>query len=203
MKRIIYLCILLLGACTAGKNGAVSKDYNKEITKHRAEYKKKFLETGNSPLKTKEAVNKLAFFDADESYKIKTTFTSATGQKPFDMATSSGKNKKYITYGTCTFSLNGTEQTLAVYRSLDLMKMPQYRDYLFIPFKDKTNNIESYGGGRYLDIRLHQIKGDELTLDFNKAYNPYCAFSDGYACPIPPKENHLAVEIKAGEKKYK
>ena len=61
---------------------------------------------------------------------------------------------------------------------------------------------ESYGGGRYLDLRMKEIEGDKIYLDFNKAYNPFCAFSAGYSCPIPPKENHLKVAIEAGEKNF-
>ena len=77
--------------------------------------------------------------------------------------------------------------------------MPQYRDYLFVPFKDLTNAHETYGGGRYLDFRMKDIEGASCVLDFNKAYNPYCAYSEGYNCPIPPRENHLEVRVEAGE----
>ena len=77
-----------------------------------------------------------------------------------------------------------------------------YRDYLFIPFKDLSNGEATYGGGRYMDIRMDDIKNGELMLDFNKAYNPYCAYSDGYNCPVPPVENHLETEVNAGEKSF-
>jgi uncharacterized protein (DUF1684 family) len=80
--------------------------------------------------------------------------------------------------------------------------MPKYKNYLFVPFKDMTNGKETYGGGRYLDLETTDIQNDSVILDFNKAYNPYCAYSNGYSCPIPPKENHLAVSIEAGEKTF-
>ena len=104
-------------------------------------------------------------------------------------------------YGELSFVLDGESQTLAIYQSLKLLTMPQYKDYLFIPFKDETNGRETYGGGRYLDIRMGAIKSGKVSLDFNKAYNPYCAFASagGYSCPVPPRENHLKVAVKAGE----
>jgi len=78
-----------------------------------------------------------------------------------------------------------------------------YRDYLFLPFKDATNGDSTYGGGRYIDIRMSEINNNTLTIDFNKAYNPYCAYSDGFNCPVPPLENHLEVALEAGERKFK
>ena len=75
-----------------------------------------------------------------------------------------------------------------------------YKDYLFLPFTDPTNGVTTYGGGRYLDLMIPATK--VVQLDFNKAYNPYCAYSGNYSCPIPPEENHLEIEIKAGVKKY-
>ena len=80
--------------------------------------------------------------------------------------------------------------------------MPQYRDYLFLPFKDPTNGKASYGGGRYLDLKTGDLKSGTAIIDFNKAYNPWCAYADGFSCPIPPAANHLAVEIHAGEKNF-
>ena len=80
--------------------------------------------------------------------------------------------------------------------------VPQFRNELFLPFKDKTNANGSYGGGRYIDIKISDIENGKVILDFNKAYNPWCAYSDGYSCPIPPKENHLKIAVTAGEKEY-
>ena len=79
-----------------------------------------------------------------------------------------------------------------------LMKTQEYKDYLFFPFTDLTNGEESYSGGRYID--LHIPEGEEIVIDFNKAYNPYCAYASGFSCPIVPKENHLSLRITAGIK---
>jgi uncharacterized protein (DUF1684 family) len=91
---------------------------------------------------------------------------------------------------------------LSVYRNTRLAKIPAYADYLFLPFTDETNGRETYGGGRYIDLREADFKNGSITIDFNKAYNPYCAFAGGYSCPKPPDENQLAIAIPAGEKKF-
>jgi uncharacterized protein (DUF1684 family) len=74
---------------------------------------------------------------------------------------------------------------------------------LFLPFQDETNGDDTYGGGRYMDLKITDIRDNRITLDFNKCYNPWCAYSDGYNCPVPPKSNHLPIEVKAGEKMFK
>ena len=82
--------------------------------------------------------------------------------------------------------MRDTAVTLTIYQSEALMKKPDYEDYLFLPFKDMSNYTYSYGGGRYMDLRFDDIKDSTIVLDFNKCYNPYCAYTDGYNCPIPP-----------------
>jgi uncharacterized protein (DUF1684 family) len=119
------------------------------------------------------------------------------------MAASGPTKKLYRIYGKAHFSLHDTVVTLNIYQSQELMQMAQYKDDLFIPFTDATSGVETYEGGRYFDFTIHDIKDNSLVIDFNKAYNPYCAYvSRVYSCPIPPKENHLAIAIKAGERKY-
>ena len=91
-----------------------------------------------------------------------------------------------------------------MYQNIRLLTSQKYYDYLFLPFKDNTNDETTYGGGRYLDLRQGDIGGDNImTVDFNKAYNPWCAYSDGYNCPIPPATNHLDLAVNAGEKNFR
>ncbi len=118
------------------------------------------------------------------------------------MPTYSGKTKEHVAYAVVSFVLGGKPQQLTLYRSLNLMKLPNYRDYLFLPFKDATSGKETYGGGRYIDLRTGDIKDGKVPLDFNRAYNPYCAYEEGYSCPIPPATNRLSMAIEAGEKTY-
>jgi uncharacterized protein len=144
------------------------------------------------------------FYPAAEKFKIQCRFERSTDTSVVVMKTS-GKaipEKDFVRYGKIYFSIHDTSLSLTVYRSKALEKNPQYGRYLFIPFTDVTTGDETYGSGRYIDIMTTDIKNDMVEIDFNKAYNPYCAYSNGYNCPIPPKENILAVAVKAGEKNY-
>ena len=118
------------------------------------------------------------------------------------MNTASGKRQHYFKYGVLTFSVNQAVAHLYVYQSESLLRQPDLKDYLFVPFGDATSGFSTYGGGRYLDFRLGDIRHGELLIDFNKAYNPYCAYTTGYDCPLPPKENLLTISIAAGEQNY-
>ena len=142
------------------------------------------------------------FFPINESYRVHASFEKINDSVGFDMPTSSGIKKKHYKYGHLTFRLHGAVVKLWVYQSDALMKQPALKDYLFVPFRDATSGFTSYGGGRYLEFYIYDIKDNQLTFDFNKAYNPYCAYTTGYNCPLPPIENTLAVAIEAGEKNY-
>jgi uncharacterized protein (DUF1684 family) len=108
--------------------------------------------------------------------------------------TNKGTNKRYIRYGKLQFKLNGKDHTIEVYKSI-------LSDMLFIPFKDMTNGKETYEGGRYIDAEI--LPGYRMVLDFNMAYHPSCAYNEKFICALPPKENMLEIEIKAGEKTIK
>ena len=116
--------------------------------------------------------------------------------KPFKMATSTDRKPIYEKYGEAHFELDGEKIVLPIYQSHSLRVKEEYKDHLFLPFQDLTNGTESYGGGRYLDLRIPT--GDTIVIDFNKAYNPYCAYSSRYSCPVPPKENRMKVAVRAG-----
>lgn len=197
---------LTITACTPTKVSQTNVDYGESLEKHRASYKADFLNTEHSPL-TEEGVKHLRFYPADEDFKVTATFTKTENAKPFETPTSSGKKKAYVEYGKATFTIRDTTCTISLYISLQLQKMPQYRDYLFVPFKDFTSGETTYGGGRYIDLKTSDIKGkgkkQTVVIDFNKCYNPYCAYqAEGWNCPIPPEENHLPMYIEAGEKDY-
>lgn len=95
----------------------------------------------------------------------------------------------YVKYGDLYFSINGKDFKLNVFQNQELISDPEYYNYLFLPFTDLTNGETTYSGGRYLDLRIPE--GDSILLDFNKAYNPFCAYSCDYSCPIVPAENDL------------
>jgi uncharacterized protein (DUF1684 family) len=108
--------------------------------------------------------------------------------------TNKGINKRYIRYGKFHFMMNGEKYTVEVYKSI-------LSDTLFIPFRDKTNGRETYGGGRYVDAEI--LPGYQMVLDFNMAYNPACVYNEKLVCVLPPKENALNLVIRAGEKNFK
>ena len=172
-----------------------------QLASHREGYKKDLLTTSGGPLSADE-LKDVQFYAPDSTYRVMATVELTPKAQPFEMPTYSGKTKTHVAYAVLSFMLHGKPQQLTLYRNLNLMRLPEYRDYLFAPFKDATSGGETYGGGRYLDVRTGDIHDGHLSLDFNKSYNPYCAYREGFACPIPPQNNVLPVPVEAGEKAF-
>lgn len=177
-----------------------SPEYLQEIQHYQEELNAEYQDPEKSPLEPQDlqAFKGLPFFPINEKYRIVARFVRTPGSKPFKMATSTDRLPVYEKYGEAHFELEGKNFVLPIYQSHALRAKEEYKDHLFAPFKDKTNGTESYGGGRYLDLRIPE--GETIVIDFNKAYNPYCAYSSRYSCPVPPKENKLAIAIPAGVK---
>ncbi|MEP6583669.1 MAG: DUF1684 domain-containing protein [Ginsengibacter sp.] len=170
-------------------------------------YRDSILAYQQNYINTHEVVDKadrkfIHFYDIDESYRVIASFAKIKDTKGFDMSTSSGMKKHYFVYGLLSFKLHDSLVQLYVYQSDALMRQEKYKDYLFVPFGDATSGFESYGGGRYLEFDISDIKDKSVAIDFNKAYNPYCAYTTGYNCPIPPRENLLTLPVNSGEKSY-
>jgi uncharacterized protein len=145
----------------------------------------------------------LQFYPVNKSYRVQASFQKVENSQWLPMKTSGLITKLHRVYGTLTFSIHDTLLHLNVYQSLSLLSTEDYKNYLFLPFTDLTTGIETYNSGRYIDLTIGDVKDGQLLLDFNKAYNPYCAYVSGkYNCPIPPKENNLPVAIRAGEQQY-
>src|SRR5690606_12798950 len=160
-----------------------------------------FARDPSTPL-TAEDIRHVHHYDPDSTYVVPARVELLHGEQPFRMPTSDGTSKSYIRYAKVSFHLEGHEGALTLYRSLDLFPDPRYLNHLFLPFTDETNGGETYGGGRYIDLSVNDIHNGNITIDFNTAYNPYCAYSSGYRCPVPPAENFLPVATKAGDKTY-
>ena len=155
-----------------------------------------FFELDNqSPLTPDQRRNfdGLKYFPENPALRIVTTIQEYTPKPVVTMITSTGSAREYLKYGQFTFDVNGETATLQVYQDPD-------DEYFFLPFVDATAPAETYGAGRYLD--LEPAAGGKFLIDFNHAYNPYCAYNPNWTCPIPPKENRLKVRIEAGEKNY-
>jgi hypothetical protein len=141
----------------------------------------------------------LNYFFIDTNYVVQAQFRKSVGKK-FEMPTSTERKPIYRKYGCLSFNINGKPFQLTVYQNMELKGNKGYKNYFFVPFRDLTCGDMSYGGGRYLDLILEKTQ-TEITLDFNLAYNPYCAYSHRYSCPIPPEENTLNIFLYSGEKK--
>lgn len=171
-------------------------------TEFQRELNAEFKDASKSPLKKKDRNNfkGLDFFKFDSSYVVQAAIKRTPDEQPFKMKTTTDRLPEYVKYGELTFNLENETFQLNVFRNLDLAKEEGYEDYLFLPFLDDTNGDETYGGGRYIDLRIPE--GDVLAIDFNTAYNPYCAYNEKYSCPIVPRDNYVGVEIKAGVKAF-
>lgn len=192
MKKIFLSFIVLLVAVKI----PAQVSYKKYIT----DYQEKYVL--NHEVVKKEDRKYFRFFPPVADYKIEAQFKKITDTVGFMMPTSGTGPKKFFRYGTLHFTLNGSSFQLTLFQNEQLMSDSVYKDYLFLPFTDLTSGEESYGGGRYIDLEIKDIKNNKIVIDFNKAYNPYCVYSVGYNCPIPPRENDLPMAIKAGERDF-
>src|SRR5699024_3889860 len=164
---------------------------------------REFANPATSPLLPEDLAHfdGLAFYPISASYIVSAKFVRTPNETPFTMATSTDRRPEYVKYAELHFTLKGKALSLNVYKKTTPYDKPGLEDYLFIPFTDLTSGDGTYGGGRYLDARIPE--GDSIILDFNKAYNPYCAYSPHYSCPVPPADNFLPLRIEAGVKAFK
>lgn len=162
-----------------------------------------FKDASTSPLKDRDRKNfkGLDFFMFDSTYVVTAKLERTPDESPFEMKTTTDRLPIYVKYGIITFNLKGLEHQLNIYQNQDVQKNGSLSANLFLPFLDNTNGEETYGGGRYIDLDIPE--GDELVIDFNKAYNPYCAYNEKYSCPIVPRDNYLGLKIEAGVKAFK
>ena len=164
-------------------------------------WRKNYIET-HELLKTPQERSLLRFYPLDGIYRVVCGFKMLPNSQWQPMPTSGAKPQIARKYGLLTFRLNDTLLHLVVFQMQALLANEATRDYLFVGFTDATSAADTYGAGRYIDCTIGDIHGNTIVLDFNKAYNPYCAYAKGYDCPIPPRENDLPVAILAGEKNY-
>lgn len=196
MKKYLYFLVILLSASLKAQDKTeTSLEYQQKLNKE-------FADSISSPLTQEDlkVFKTLDFYSIDNKYIVEAKFVRTKREKVFEMKTTTTRLPKYKKYGELYFILDGKNFKLNIYQNIDLIKKPGYKDYLFLPFTDLTCGKESYIGGRYLDARIPKSK--TIILDFNKAYNPYCAYNYKYSCPLVPMENDLDIEIRAGVKKF-
>ncbi|MFL2623625.1 MAG: DUF1684 domain-containing protein [Flavobacteriaceae bacterium] len=155
-----------------------------------------FKDASKSPLKPEDikTFKGLSFFPVDSSFVVVSKLKKTNTSDFFEMKTSTNRFSKERIFGILSFTIKGINYNLKVYQSES--SVLESSDYLFLPYLDATNGITTYGGGRYLDLKIPE--GDSVWLDFNKSYNPYCVYNERYSCPIVPRENRLPIKVEAG-----
>jgi len=201
MKSYFILIILTITfiSCTAQK-----PSYEDEIKLVQYELNTQYADAEDSPLTAEDlkTFKALDFFKIDKNFRVEASFELTPDTPIFEMPTTTERLPLYRKYGIARFTLDGKQIELSLYQSQSLLTSAEYENYLFLPFNDDTNGNLSYGGGRYLDLEIPSEGSTTIIIDFNKAYNPYCAYNGKYSCPIPPPENTISLEILAGVKAY-
>lgn len=201
MKKLtLIFCTLLIISCNSNGKKLIPGE-----TEYQKELNESFFDVTKSPLKKKDLKNfkGLDFFPVDSTFIITAKLAKTENAPTFEMATTTDRKPLYKEYGILTFTVNGVDCTLPVYKSQDPVEDEKYKDYLFLPFTDDTSGIEAYGGGRYMDLYTTDEKPDgTIVLNFNNTYNPSCAYNEKFSCPLTPRKNHLDVAINAGIKVF-
>jgi len=176
--------------------------YVADLRANREEKDDFFAEHPQSPIppEHREAFSGLNYFDANPDYRIEASVAVHDDPEPVPMETTAGNEVRYVRIVTFEFGLGDDTVELHGYKQ----RPEDDEEAVFVPFRDKTTGQESYRGGRYLELHPegNLADGDVVTLDFNLAYTPFCAFSETFSCPLPPEENWLDVAIRAGERDW-
>ncbi len=173
-------------------------NYRKSIEMNRSGKDRFMKEHPNSPITDAKIKNKfmsLEYYQIDERWRFVLPLKKYDTIETVEMELSSGGAREFSKIGYLEFKQPDTDEIgkINIYQSKD------NTDHYFVPFRDKTSGVETYGAGRYMDL---EKEGDKFILDFNSAYNPFCAYSENYTCPLPPYENWLEISITAGEKNF-
>lgn len=197
MKKAALIIIpLALLVFIFTQSGGSSDEYIAEIEKFREDKHDFFKNSQGSPFVQKKIEYiPVTFFPPNPDFKVRAKLERLTTRKTVTIANSDGSDVKYVKYANARFKLGGSEHSLLILKALG------FGNQYLTAFLDETSAVSTYGGGRYLDLVVG--KSNQIEIDFNKAYNPYCAYSEEYLCPLPPRENYLEVAVKAGEKDYK
>ncbi|MHA7943292.1 DUF1684 domain-containing protein [Formosa sp. 3Alg 14/1] len=200
MKSFLYICLFFcLCSCFQNKKPLLGD------TPFQKSLNASFKDASTSPLKKKDrkAFRGLDFFEFDSAYVVQARLKHTPDSTFFEMPTTTDRMSKERVFGVVNFKIKGEDFELKIYESQDLLDEEGEEDYLFLPFLDNTNGDSTYGGGRYIEVLVHDKERDSIiTIDFNSAYNPYCAYDEKYSCPIVPRANYLNTEIKAGVKAF-
>ena len=201
MKKVLFLISLTLLITNCNKP---KPTYEETIKQFQYELNTQYADAEESPL-TKEDLphfKSLDFFDIDQTYQIEATLELTPKSPIFEMQTTTDRLPLFKKYGIAHFTMNGQKCSLSLYESQDFQNALEHDNLLFVPYNDVSNGTSSYSGGRFIDVETPSAGSNTITIDFNKSYNPYCAYNHKYSCPIPPSENNLQVAILVGVKSY-
>lgn len=193
---VLLLMSLSLSCGTAVSTGINPGDYAKMLDSLRRDKDNAFAMGKHSPFsEVREEFTGLKYYAADTAYRLHASWIQPDTTYLREISDSKGGIRKYRFSGFFNFTMNGRNFSLPVWSE------DEYPDQFFIMFRDRTNGKETYGGGRYIEMNK-PVKGQEIILDFNMAFNPYCHYNKNYSCPLVPPDHSLDTEIKAGEKLY-
>ena len=201
-RAALALCLAAIGVC-AGLQGCTSAPppdpAPDPLTAERLDKDRGFKAGSSSPLPEGDRArfSGLAYYPVDPRLRFHVKLNRYPRPEPIRIGTNTGEIRDGLRYGYFEFQIDGRTCRLQAYRMEDDADRGAY---LFIPFRDATSGAETYAAGRYIDLR--ENTSGMYELDFNRAYNPYCAYNTTFSCPVPPPENTLPVAVRAGEKKY-
>jgi hypothetical protein len=212
MKKAISQKIFFLGIISivglvmiySFDSSQTQEDYLKELKEYREKKDKMFKTSIESPLdkKEKKEFKELFYYEPNLTFKVEAQIERFLLKEMIKINTSTNVPRTYLKYAKVKFNIREQSYEMVLLKPVKgLDAMVSGSQLLFLPFTDETSGRETYGAGRYLDFE--EPKGDKIILDFNYAYNPYCAYNSVYDCPIPPAENNLPIAVLAGEKNYK
>ncbi|MCU0428725.1 MAG: DUF1684 domain-containing protein [Cytophagaceae bacterium] len=177
---------------------SISNNYAAEIESFRKNKNEKFKQSSESPIEDQVGFNGLRYFDPNPEYKIRPQLILLSDSTQVTIVNNDGERNNYRRFALAIFTIKNITDTLTIFQKV----LPKGKDqFFFIPFFDETNGDETYSGGRYLEFAKAPVP-NEFVLDFNLAYNPYCVYNYRFSCPLPPRENRLALRIEAGERMF-
>jgi uncharacterized protein (DUF1684 family) len=193
---LVAPALALLAACSSGPSAPDDSQYIERLSAARVVKDQAFKEASDSPIPAdkRNKILPLAYFPIDPNYAVPAVLRLSEDRPVFDMLTSSGEPRRMQLVGTLEFTLRGETRRLGAF----VPDGTEQITTLFVPFADQTTGKETYAAGRYLDI--DPTTTGYYTIDFNRAYNPDCAYSPTFECPFPPSSNRLTTEVRAGEK---
>jgi len=197
--QFVFIGLLIFSVMQSCGEQSDSESIVSQIRQDRQEKNQYFQADSSSPLlpEQRQDFTGLRYYPVDLDYRVETQIREYPSKDTVEMTTTKDRKQSYLRWGWFDFTIHGKTDTLNVYKPVEMPN--DYPPYFFIPFYDRTNNKTTYGGGRYLDTKIHD--SNDYVIDFNRAYNPYCAYDhERWSCPIPPMENRVNFAVEAGEK---